>query len=823
METDEFREHIKGLIKSKNYRNAIDDSGTLLESCMKTIYKNFLISISPEEKSELIKKEAEISKGKSINQLMLGQLISLFSSGGIFKKYATIKQKGTRFFNHSLFNQINEIRIKCTHDDGTNTFYESNEEEANFVFASICNIISELGLDTEESNNQLIIPEKSVWLDNLPRPEYIEFIGRENDIAEVLKQLKGRSYIISIGGIGGVGKSALALESAKKCKEEGIFDLIVWLSAKQKRLDILGIADIVPQVTSFEDVLNKILNELGVEGYDKYKVEAKKKMLYDLLKGRKVLLVVDNFETIEDKEIFNFLKDLPEPTKALVTTRKAVGEVERIITLEPFCPAETEKMLSVELTSKSYPALSKEDTQKIHESTGGIPLAIKIIVGWLVQGKSVNSITEKMKKGDETKILDFCFNETYNTLLSPEAKLVFCTMTTIPFEWATEKQIEVTSNVAGDGLRDALSQLVQLSLLNRKIMNDTSGVSEIYYNMLPLTAAYAYNKLTENRGMENDARRRFARHMELNMRTQDALKQYGMAWGEMGGQTENGRAAAMLANIAFATFQRGNYHAAIKLFKQAIEADPALSYVYQLWATVERQTGNTRIAEELFSQAATLNPKNPVIWQSWAMMRKEVGDLVGAKGLLERAKRAGASSPILLQQLGVIVSMLGEYKDAINILVGNLNIAPKTAKDRVINTSFMTAIAETYFKWGDALSKAKNYKSAEACFSAGLEQVNKHLDIVFKDNYKLIQREKRLYRALGILKRNSKKYTEATVLFERALFKPPRDEYQFNHNKMVSLDVAVMLKFTGKTDELRLFCNECFKKYNDDNFLNLLK
>ena len=818
-ENEAIRDNIKTLIAGKHYRNAVNDSGTLLEACMKEAYNILLLSIKSDEKIEIIKKEAEISGGRPINQLMLGELIRLFSECGLFKRYAEIKGKKLNYFKSESINQINEIRKKCTHDT-----YFSSENEAQFVFSSVCNISDELGFESKNIGGQTpkynLVPQ----IDSLPRPEYTEFVGRENYIQEAIKQLvEGRSYIISIGGIGGVGKSALTLEIAKRCKENKLFDFILWVSAKKKRLAILGIEDITPQITSFEDMLNKFLGDLGFTEYEKYKVDEKKKKLYDLLKGTKALLVVDNFETIEDKEIFNFLKDLPVPAKALVTTRKAVGEVERIIVLEAFSQAETDKLLEVELSSRAYQQVKKEDAKKIHDATGGIPLAIKIIIGWLVQGESINSITEKIKKGDKTKILEFCFSETYDKLLSESAKTVFCTMSTIPFEWANRKQVEIASNISGDELDDALAQLVQLSLLNLKTIEAEPGISEDCYSMLPLTATYAYNRLTENRGMENDARRRFAKYMELNMQTQSALEQYGRAWGEMGGQTESGRASAMLANIAFATYQRGDYPGAIKLFKQSIETNSKLSYSYQLWATVERQAGNIKKAEQLFDNATKLNPKNPIMWSSWAMMKKEIGDLIGAKELLETGIKNVGSKPDLLQQLSVILSMMGRYRDAIEISISNLNQTPKTARDRFMNTLFMTSVAESYFKWGETLNKEKKYYEAASCFNEGIKQIGKYRSILFENNDKMITREKRLYRALGLSKRNNQKYSEAEELLNKAFYKSPTSSYQLEHNIMVSLDIAVLLKFRGEISKATQFCNECYNKYNDSRFLDLVK
>ena len=68
---------------------------------------------------------------------------------------------------------------------------------------------------------------------NLPNPPYKRFFGREESIRKIKETLiEGGTFIASVDGVGGIGKTALAYYF---CKEilvpEERFNYIVWLKS----------------------------------------------------------------------------------------------------------------------------------------------------------------------------------------------------------------------------------------------------------------------------------------------------------------------------------------------------------------------------------------------------------------------------------------------------------------------------------------------------------------------------------------------------------------------------------------------------------------
>ncbi len=81
---------------------------------------------------------------------------------------------------------------------------------------------------------------------NMPAPGYTRFIGRADELAHLLAYLSPErgAHLISVDGIGGVGKTALTLEAAYRCLRASraaadhgpvpTFDAIIFVSAKRR-------------------------------------------------------------------------------------------------------------------------------------------------------------------------------------------------------------------------------------------------------------------------------------------------------------------------------------------------------------------------------------------------------------------------------------------------------------------------------------------------------------------------------------------------------------------------------------------------------------
>src|SRR6266487_3274312 len=106
---------------------------------------------------------------------------------------------------------------------------------------------------------------------NLPSRDRMHLVGRHSEINRLLQFLSPdhAAHIITVDGIGGVGKTALVLEVAYRCwrksKGEEIatsiprFDAIIFVSAKQQYLTSDGVISINDAKKLYEILLVKLL------------------------------------------------------------------------------------------------------------------------------------------------------------------------------------------------------------------------------------------------------------------------------------------------------------------------------------------------------------------------------------------------------------------------------------------------------------------------------------------------------------------------------------------------------------------------------------
>jgi len=244
---------------------------------------------------------------------------------------------------------------------------------------------------SSEPHSQRDIPQ-NLPRQNLPRQQHIKFIGRQTELKQLLKyiSLDDRHAFITVDGIGGVDKTALVLEAAYLCLEASrygksplnapIFDAFIFTSAKQKCLWPTRIVPRLQRQSTLRDIFREISRTLDDQSIIQATPEDQLNRVYKSLGRQRTLLIVDNMETVKDKnEVLAFLDELPASTKAVITTREQVGVY---VQIRLDCLPEVESIQLIEQQAEEKGLrLSKEQSEALYHRSNGIPVALIFLIG----------------------------------------------------------------------------------------------------------------------------------------------------------------------------------------------------------------------------------------------------------------------------------------------------------------------------------------------------------------------------------------------------------------------------------------------------------
>ncbi|MCP4518129.1 MAG: NB-ARC domain-containing protein, partial [Delftia sp.] len=126
-------------------------------------------------------------------------------------------------------------------------------------------------------------------VDNLQRPPAM-FVGRKQESARCLDALspEERGWGVTIDGIGGIGKTALALEVAQRAKQQAWFDAYLYISAKTTWYSAQGVRQETLAQTSLDAFVREFIRLLGhMQERQITEALARRKALLDALRGRR--------------------------------------------------------------------------------------------------------------------------------------------------------------------------------------------------------------------------------------------------------------------------------------------------------------------------------------------------------------------------------------------------------------------------------------------------------------------------------------------------------------------------------------------------------
>lgn len=682
-----------------------------------------------------------------------------------------LSKKSFEDLMHSLY----DLRIKIAHirDYFTNTDLSNLIVEAKRLNHGMLEPDSLLDQFVE---NLLVEPEELVLkvpiefyedestakiINNLPIADYEYeggFVGRIDDEEKIVKMLKSNMHrVITIAGAGGVGKSALTLKIVNDIIRDGIieYDFVVWVSAKENKLSYLGIEDLEPTLKNYDELLDTILNVVGFDA-DSYgeDVDRKESDINDLFDAcNRVLLVIDNLETITDERIINFILDSHPNVNFIITSRRGLGQVERRYDLKELREKDAIHLFRIICKEKGLKELQCADESLIRNYVKKVynyPLAIKWVLGQAALGKDILSIVDSINERS-SDISKFCFEQVFSEL-STESKCILYALC-LNNEAVPKGVLKYISNLDDVTFEDCIQDLLIVSLLlPEQRVNKQNGEINSYYSLLPLTRGYVKVELDKNKDIKTQLQDRMVTVETTLEEAERAKVQYRFSLSNFGATTEEEKIASMLAQTAYQKYQAGNYLDAVDTFKKAVDIAPRFASIYRNWAIIESMESHWAEADALMEKASRLNKDDTQIWLVWGNIKRKSDKIKEAYNYYDKAYKLSPKDNVVLNSYAQAISRLGEFQRADQLYRQALELVEGIPHNKhlIINN---TSIAENLKKWAEALIEDRDYDQATKRIKGALEAIQKVLTIDKNDT-----KAKELY--MDIL------YTYAT-LFDR--------------------------------------------------------
>ncbi len=338
-------------------------------------------------------------------------------------------------------------------------------------------------------------------LRHVPPPTYTRLFGFD----EVFARLQGLltdpagPRFISIEGLGGLGKTALAHRLTTWAAGEVRFADIAWIVARRRQfLTWQGILDgDSPHPTlSFEMLLDEMADQLIGPDAASFPPEKKRRRLERLLEREPYLIVVDNLETaVAPRELIPRLWQFSGPSRFLFTSRHSLGQHPGVfcLTLNELSEADSIALMRHEARARGVTALSEaeDDTlRRIYQVTGGNPLAIKLVVGQ-ARYLPVERVLDRLRSGAGRQYEDlyrFIYWRSWE-MLDEDARRVLLAMPALAPSGAYWENLQAATGLSDHRLDAAIERLVEMSLLQ------VAGGSETRYTIHQLTYTFILSEL----------------------------------------------------------------------------------------------------------------------------------------------------------------------------------------------------------------------------------------------------------------------------------------------------------------------------------------
>lgn len=309
-------------------------------------------------------------------------------------------------------------------------------------------------------------------------PTYTRLFGIEDLLSKIQEQVQqpGPPWLILLQGMGGLGKTALADALLRRNLEQGWYDEIAWISARQKGFHLHGriVSADAPTLSNealVEALVQQILVDIPLPSPSS--VDKAIPLLASRLQNTPHLLVVDNLETVVDvAALLPTLRRLVNPSKVILTSRVHLSSEPEIFSMAVPQLSSTSafELIRSEGEMRDAPWLAgaeDDDLEPIYQTVGGNPLALRLVAGQAVV-HALPTVLRNLRSArgrSAEQLYTFIFREAWDDL-DEKAQRTLLAMPLAPPSGASLEHLVQVSGLHEETVHDALENLVRRSLVD---------------------------------------------------------------------------------------------------------------------------------------------------------------------------------------------------------------------------------------------------------------------------------------------------------------------------------------------------------------------
>jgi len=550
-------------------------------------------------------------------------------------------------------------------------------------------------------------------LHNLPAPDYEDtgFFPRPDLEKDLRKKILGRYPVITVLGEGGNGKTALTLQTlyGLLASNDHPFDAFVWVSAKANRLSIGEVERIEGAISTSLGLLTEVADQFEPGAEDPL---ARVKRL---MEDNRVLLVIDNLETVLDQTLRDLAADIPGDSKLVFTSRVPLGS-DLSVEVGDFNEKEARGYLRRIIEAYDIAALEKKSNDLLDRYANRLsrkPLLLKWFALGVAKGLDPDKITQQPEMA-----FKFCMENVIDRL-TDDSKMVASALAAVSTSLSAPL-IEHVTALSPVVIERSLAELLQFGLVQR----DDRAKTERVYGLRGFTRSYITKVLKISPEFSGEVARRL-RAVELVFQEQrggQAFNRYDPRTFKVRNRSEALAVRKLKEALAFSN--RGDLLEAERVLDDLRVSSSDYFEFHRVDALVARRAGDIPRAVNAYEAALEIAENQPQLHAFYAgLLSRDMADFTGAMEHLERALELDPSVPYLLQEAARNAFFAYDFPKAKEFLERAGAYPAKTRRDAII---FADLTSQLHYREAEYLARSGDLDGA----ARALGELSEHLKVM---------------------------------------------------------------------------------------------